>query len=109
MYNIEQFEHLNGNEIAIIGLHGRFPGAGNVDEFWHNLRDGVESVSFFTVEGQEIAIAEAPAQSAAANKQLKAHALIKDIEWFDAAFFDYSPREAEIIDPQQRLFLECAW
>lgn len=96
-----------GNEIAIIGMTGRFPGATNLEEFWRNLRDGVESISFFTdeelrAEGVDPAILSNP-------NYVKAKGLLKDAESFDAAFFGFNPREAQVTDPQHRLFLECAW
>jgi acyl transferase domain-containing protein len=94
------------SEIAIIGLKGRFPGARNVDELWKNLRDGVESISFFS--DQELEAEMNPVLSHDPH-YVKAGAVLADIELFDAAFFEYSHREAELIDPQQRLFLECAW
>jgi amino acid adenylation domain-containing protein len=94
-------------DIAIIGMSGRFPGANNIDEFWHNLQDGVESISFFS--DQEL---EASGISSALLREpnyVKAKAVLDDIDLFDASFFDISPREAKIMEPQQRLFLECAW
>jgi phthiocerol/phenolphthiocerol synthesis type-I polyketide synthase E len=94
-------------EIAIIGMAGRFPGADNIDEFWKNLRAGVESVSFFSDE-ELISSGVDPATLSAAN-YVKAGAILEDIKLFDAAFFGFNPREAEIMDPQQRFFLESAW
>jgi acyl transferase domain-containing protein len=101
------FWDYHGDEIAIIGMAGRFPGADDVEEFWSNLRDGVESISFFSdselaASGVEQALIDNP-------NYVKARALLKDIELFDAEFFGFNPREAELLDPQQRLFLECAW
>jgi acyl transferase domain-containing protein/acyl carrier protein len=93
--------------IAIIGMSGRFPGAKNMAEFWRNLRDGVESISFFTDEELRAeGIDEATLQNPA---YVKAAGALEDTELFDASFFGFNPREAEIMDPQQRLFLECAW
>lgn len=94
--------------IAIIGMSGRFPGAGNIEKFWQNLCDGVESISFFSDEtllatnGVDPALLDNP-------DFVKAKGIIEDVDLFDASFFDLSPREAEFIDPQHRLFLECAW
>lgn len=93
--------------IAIVGMAGRFPGAADVHEFWTNLRDGKESVRFFTTDeliaaGVDRAVCEDP-------RYVKAKAMLDGVEAFDAAFFGYTPREAELIDPQQRLFLESAW
>jgi acyl transferase domain-containing protein/acyl carrier protein len=93
--------------IAIIGMAGRFPGAKNIAEFWQNLRDGIESISSFTDE--EI-IASGIASTTLQNfNYVKAGAVLDDIDLFDAAFFEINPKEAEITDPQHRLFLECAW
>ncbi|UII31961.1 amino acid adenylation domain-containing protein [Fulvivirga ulvae] len=96
-----------GLEIAIIGMSGRFPGANNIDDFWANLRDGVESVTFFTDDelreaGEDIDNINDPAY-------VKASAYLKDKEYFDAQFFNYRPDEARIMDPQTRLFHECVW
>ncbi|MCL6753055.1 SDR family oxidoreductase [Nostoc sp. CCCryo 231-06] len=97
----------NKDEIAIIGMAGRFPGANKVDSFWENLRNGVESISFFTDEeltstGVDPSLLNDP-------NYVKASGILENIDLFDAAFFGFSPREAEITDPQHRLFLECVW
>ncbi|MBD2385755.1 type I polyketide synthase [Cylindrospermum sp. FACHB-282] len=97
----------NGSEIAIIGLSGRFPGAKNIDEFWHNLQNGVESIDFFNE--QELLNSGINPEVLKNPRYVKARAVLKDVELFDAAFFGFNPREAEITDPQHRLFLECAW
>ncbi|BBD63730.1 polyketide synthase [Nostoc commune NIES-4072] len=97
----------NGLEIAIIGMACRFPGAKNIDEFWHNLQNGVESVSFFSDE-ELLSVGIDPTLLSKPN-YVKANAVLSDVENFDATFFGISPKEAKIIDPQQRLFLECAW
>jgi amino acid adenylation domain-containing protein len=93
--------------VAIVGLSGRFPGARNIDEFWQNLCNGVESISFFSEE-ELLASGIAP-ELIHDPRYVKAHAILDDVESFDAAFFGYSPKEAAMMDPQQRLFLECAW
>jgi acyl transferase domain-containing protein/acyl carrier protein len=98
---------LNGSEIAIIGMVCRFPGAKTPEEFWRNLRDGVESISFLRDEELEVSGVD-PAQQTNPH-YVKAASVLDEVEWFDAAFFGLTPREAEIMDPQQRLFLECAW
>ena len=96
-----------GLEVAIIGMAGRFPGAPNIDAFWHNLRHGVESVSFFG-DGEPAAALQQTAQPDASG-HVKAGGILDDIESFDAEFFGFTPTEAEVTDPQHRLFLECAW
>ncbi|MDF5707241.1 MAG: beta-ketoacyl synthase N-terminal-like domain-containing protein [Nostoc sp. S4] len=97
----------NGLEIAIIGMSCRFPGAKNIDEFWHNLKNGVESISFFSNE-ELLSVGIDPVLLSNPN-YVKANAVLSDVEKFDATFFGISPKEAKIIDPQHRLFLECAW
>ncbi len=96
-------------EIAIIGMTGRFPGAPTIDAFWENLRNGVESVSFFTEE--ELIAAGCDPRLVREPAYVKARPILpqEDVEKFDALFFGYSPREAELTDPQHRLFLESAW
>jgi microcystin synthetase protein McyG len=95
------------SDIAVIGMSCRFPGANTIDEFWHNLQNGVESITFFS----EAELAEAGIDPASVNhpNYVKASPILSQVEWFDAEFFGYSAREAEVMDPQQRLFLECAW
>jgi phthiocerol/phenolphthiocerol synthesis type-I polyketide synthase E len=93
--------------IAIIGMAGRFPGASSVEQFWQNLQAGRETITFFSDEQLRAAgISPALLQH---PHYVKARGMLADIELFDAAFFGFTPREAEILDPQQRLFLECAW
>ncbi len=92
-------------DVAIIGLACRFPGAEDAETFWQNLRDGVESISFFSDEETEL---DDPSLLSHPNYS-NAGAVLPNIDQFDAAFFGYTPREAEVIDPQQRIFLECAW
>lgn len=96
-----------GLEIAIIGMSGRFPGAKNIEQFWENLKNGVESISFFTDEELE----EAGVDPCLLNhpNYVKAKGMLADIEYFDYRFFDYSPKEAELMDPQMRIFHECVW
>ena len=96
-----------GIEVAVVGMAGRFPGARNLAEFWRNLSEGRESVSFFTDEellgrGVDASLLHDP-------NYVKAEAVLADVEQFDAAFFGFTPREAEMMDPQHRLFLEEAW
>jgi acyl transferase domain-containing protein/acyl carrier protein len=98
---------LSGREIAVIGMSGRFPGAPNLKDLWRNLRDGVEGVTFFSDE--ELLAAGVPEERLRDPRYVKAGSLLAGVDRFDATFFGYSAREAEILDPQQRLFLEEAW
>ena len=93
----------SGNEIAIVGMSGRFPGAANLDELWEILRDGRETL--------RVIDESAPAGSAseASAHKVRANSILSDLDMFDASFFGFNPREAEMTDPQHRLFLECAW
>ncbi|MDZ8258878.1 beta-ketoacyl synthase N-terminal-like domain-containing protein [Nostoc sp. ChiQUE01b] len=97
----------NNSEIAIIAVAGRFPGAKNIESFWQNLRDSVESISRLTDE--ELINSGVPQDLLNNPNYVKASGVLSDIELFDANFFAYSAKEAELIDPQQRLFLELAW
>jgi acyl transferase domain-containing protein len=94
-------------DIAIIGMAGRFPGAPDVDAFWQNLCNGVESVRFSTAEQlKSLGMAASQIED---PRFVRASSFLEDVEWFDAPFFNISPREAELMDPQHRVFLECAW
>jgi acyl transferase domain-containing protein len=106
-YSEEFMNSIGDKDIAIIGMSGRFPKSMNLEEFWRNLRDGIEGVTFFTdeellQEGVDPDLLKDP-------NYIKAAPVLEDVDKFDAAFFGYTPREAEIMDPQQRVFLELAW
>ncbi|WP_143438466.1 polyketide synthase, partial [Hydrocoleum sp. CS-953] len=105
--NQPEEQEYNDNEIAIIGMSGRFPGARNLEQFWENLKNGVESISLLS--DKQLTKSGVPSEILNNPNYVKVGATVSDIEMFDANFFNYSPREAEEIDPQQRLFLECAW
>ncbi|RYY77824.1 MAG: acyltransferase domain-containing protein [Moraxellaceae bacterium] len=81
------------NAIAIVGMSCRFPGAGSVEQYWQNLLGGIESI--------QVGIAP--------NSQILAQAELPAIEEFDYSFFGFSLKEAQLLDPQHRLLLECAW
>src|SRR5688572_16236074 len=85
----------------------RFPGAPNIERFWQNLQDGVESVSRFSDE--ELRQGGVAAALLANGGYVKAAAILDDIAAFDARFFGFSPQEAALMDPQHRVFIECAW
>ncbi len=98
---------MEGMDIAIVGMAGRFPGARDLDEFWRNLRDGVESISFFS--RRELEAAGIDPDLLSQPNYVPAAGVLEDVDLFDAPFFGFNAREAEITDPQQRVFLECAW
>jgi phthiocerol/phenolphthiocerol synthesis type-I polyketide synthase E len=93
--------------LAIVGMAGRFPGAKNCEQFWQNISNGVESIRFFSDE--EALAAGADPELIGNPHFIKAHGVLDDVEYFDASFFNMSPREARILDPQHRAFLEVAW
>ncbi|NIM10482.1 MAG: amino acid adenylation domain-containing protein [Candidatus Aminicenantes bacterium] len=107
MTEVNEANDRTGLEIAVIGMALRFPGAQNVDEFWENIKNGVESITFFSDEELE---AEGTAPGTFREPgYVKAKGILQDIENFDSSFFGYTPKEAEIMDPQIRIFHECAW
>lgn len=95
------------SDVAIIGMSGRFPGAKNLDEFWSNLKNGVESITVFSDD--ELLAAGVPLNLINNPDYVKVSPILADLDKFDAFFFDYSAKEALFMDPQQRIFLECAW
>ncbi len=94
----------DSGDVAVIGMACRFPGARDVAQFWDNLRRGVESVSFLSDE-QRSALGD----EAAGPRYVGAYSHLEGWDLFDAGLFGLSPREALVMDPQQRLFLECGW
>ena len=95
------------NDVAVVGLNGRFPKARNPEEFWENLKNGVEAISFFSEE--ELLASGLDPSALDRQRYIRAKAILDDVELFDASFFGFTPREAALTDPQQRFFLECAW
>ena len=96
---------MNPDGIAIVGMSGRFPGARDVASFWDNIKNGVESVTHFAPA--ELDIPAPAAQSLDADASFVcAKGILDDVDMFDARFFGYLPREAELMDPQHRVFLE---
>ncbi|NOK22982.1 SDR family oxidoreductase [Corallococcus carmarthensis] len=93
--------------IAIVGMSGRFPGAEGVDALWRNVRDGVES--FVALDDRDLEAAGVDPALSSRPGYVRAAYPLENVDRFDAAFFGLSPRAAEILDPQHRLFLECAW
>lgn len=104
---LEAVEQSKNERVAIVGMAGRFPGANNIDEFWQNLCNGVNSIQFLSDE--ELLNAGVDSDVVNRPNYVKAYSSFADFDGFDANFFGYSPREAEVIDPQHRVFLECAW
>ncbi|MGE3776669.1 MAG: aminotransferase class III-fold pyridoxal phosphate-dependent enzyme, partial [Pirellulaceae bacterium] len=94
--------------IAIIGMSGRFPGAKSVEQFWQNLVAGIDCISRFRDDELEFSVLSAQ-DKARGRKSVAARGVLADVDLFDAEFFGIYPREAEIMDPQHRIFLECAW
>ncbi|MCP4663311.1 MAG: amino acid adenylation domain-containing protein, partial [bacterium] len=96
-----------GHDVAIVGMALRFPGADDPEQFWRNLCDGVELVSFFSPD--ELRRAGVDPAAIADPAYVPASAVLAGVESFYAAFFGFSPLEAATIDPQHRIFLEVAW
>ncbi|GAB4025284.1 amino acid adenylation domain-containing protein [Spirosoma gilvum] len=94
------------SDIAVIGMAGRFPGASTIDALWELLKAGKETTRFFTERELDASI---PASLKADPLYVKARGVIDGAEEFDANFFGLSPKVAQLMDPQQRIFLEIAW
>ncbi len=106
MFYSDKYDPNDG--IAIVGIAGRFPGARTPRELWRNLLSGKETISHFTPEELEPSGADDMAQRLDPD-YVRARGILDDVDKFDAAFFGITPKEAEVLDPQQRLFLEAAW
>jgi acyl transferase domain-containing protein len=94
-------------EFAIVGMAGRFPGAADIQTFWANLKAGVESRTTFTDE--DLRASGMSGQALTHPKLVRSGFVLDGADLFDAGFFGINPREAELLDPQHRIFLECAW
>lgn len=92
--------------IAIIAMAGRFPGADDVEAFWDNLCAGKESITVFPADQLDPWI---PVADRLDPAYVAARGVIDGVEYFDASFFGINPREAELMDPQHRIFLELCW
>lgn len=95
-----------GHDIAVIGMSGRFPGANSVNEFWNNLIEQKESISFF--DESTLNESGVPSKDYKQEGFVNAWGALDDIDLFDAGYFGISPREAQLMDPQHRIFLETA-
>lgn len=95
------------SDIAIVGMSAHFPGAASPEAYWANLREGVESIRRLG-EAELLAAGESPARMRHRN-YVPAAVVLDGFEQFDADFFGFSPKEAAIMDPQHRQFLEVAW
>lgn len=104
---MDEFHDNDIEQIAIIGMAGRFPGARNIDQFWQNLREGKECTTKFSEA--ELLERGVPKEEFSHPDYVKSGAVLDGIDLFDAEFFGYNAKEAEIMDPQQRIFLELAW
>ena len=100
-------KNLTGLEIAVIGMAGRYPGARDIHEFWENLKNGREAITYFSEE--ELTALHVDPRLVHDPDYVKAASILDEVEYFDAAFFGYTPREAEIMVPQVRLFHEGVW
>ncbi|TNE50893.1 MAG: SDR family NAD(P)-dependent oxidoreductase [Deltaproteobacteria bacterium] len=100
-------ERTYSGAIAIVGMAGRFPDARNVEELWRLLSDGREATTWLSE--QQLLEAGASQDDLENPNYVKAAMMLPDMEMFDAEFFGFSPREASILDPQHRHFLECCW
>lgn len=99
---------LTGQEVAIIGMAGKFPGAADIDAYWKNLSEGKETITFLTDE--ELRAKGIDETLINDENYVKTNGgFLEGWDLFDAHFFGYTPKEAEIMDPQLRLFHECAW
>ena len=94
-------------EVAIIGMAGRFPGADSIEAFWRNLRAGVESIR--DLSDDELRAAGVDPATLADPRLVRRAADLRGADRFDAALFGFTPREAELMDPQFRVFLEDSW
>lgn len=97
----------SGLEIAVIGMAARFPNAKNIAQYWQNIQDGRDCISDFSDE-ELLNVGESP-DLLHNSSYVKSGGYLADKNYFDYSFFDYKPNEAELLDPQIRIFHECCW
>lgn len=100
-------DEFNGMEVAVIGMECRFPGSRNLEQFWDNLENGRECLTHFTEE--ELLKEGISLDTLRDPSYVKARGIVEDVEYFDAAFFGYTPSEAQVMHPQMRFMHEVAW
>ncbi|WP_223148939.1 SDR family NAD(P)-dependent oxidoreductase [Aquimarina sp. RZ0] len=106
---IQSSDSVKFEDIAIIGLSGRYPGASSLEDFWSNLRNGVDSITEIPLERWDLDNFYDPDKDETGKSYSKWGGFIEDVDKFDPLFFNISPREAKFIDPQERLFLQTVW
>ncbi|SFO55273.1 amino acid adenylation domain-containing protein [Variovorax sp. OK605] len=97
---------IDDDAVALVGTAGRFPGAADVEQFWRNLVAGRDTITFFDDATLDAGVSQALRSD---PSYVRARGVIDGIEDFDAAFFGIGPKEAQLMDPQQRVFLEICW
>lgn len=102
-----EFSAEDRDDIAIVGMAAHLPGAGDVSQFWNNLREGRSSIRKLTED--ELKQAGESTQNLHHPNYVRAAAVLDGFEMFDTDFFGFSPKESAIMDPQHRQFLEAAW
>ncbi|MEE1784661.1 beta-ketoacyl synthase N-terminal-like domain-containing protein [Streptomyces sp. SP17BM10] len=100
-------DETTGMEIAIVGMSGRFPGADSVEQLWEAIEHGREGITSFTDE--QAAEAGVSEELRSRPGYVRVGGYLKGVEHFDHTLFGYAPRDAALLDPQQRIFLECSW
>ncbi|MBL6449561.1 SDR family NAD(P)-dependent oxidoreductase [Fulvivirga sp. 29W222] len=96
-------------EVAIVGLSGKYPLSENIEEFWENLKKGKDCITEIPEDRWDTKRFFDPKRNQAGKSYSKWGGFISDVDKFDPLFFNISPKEAELIDPQERLFIEAAW
>ena len=96
-------------DVAIVGLSGKYPQAENLEEFWENLKNGKDCITEIPKERWDSKLYFDPHRNQVGKSYSKWGGFIADVDKFDPLFFNISPKEAELIDPQERLFIETVW
>lgn len=105
----KQLREKETEEIAIIGISGRYPQADNIDELWENLRDGRDCITEIPADRWDHSLYYDEDKDKPGKTYSKWGGFLKDVDKFDPQFFHISPREAKLMDPQERLFLQCVY